>query len=121
MTRPDRPVTEDDLQAWVDDLLSSERRRTVETWLDTNPDTRTRVTAWRAERNLLRATMDDEQAAGWREPLLRLTLSIIARTHTRFFPQQARSYRACFHSFRKINNVSFFRRRYALPFSSHRS
>lgn len=60
MTRPDRPVTEEDLQAWVDDLLSPERRRTVETWLDTNPDARTRVTAWRAERDLLRATMDTE-------------------------------------------------------------
>lgn len=60
MTRPDRPVTEDDLQAWVDDLLSPERRRTVETWLDSNPDARTRVTAWRAERDLLRGAMDAE-------------------------------------------------------------
>jgi len=60
MIRPDRPVTEDDLQAWVDDLLSPERLRTVETWLDANPDARTRVTAWRAERDLLRAAMGAE-------------------------------------------------------------
>lgn len=58
MTRPDRPVTEDDLQAWVDEHLSPERRRTVEAWLDANPDARRRVTAWRTERNLLRTAMD---------------------------------------------------------------
>lgn len=60
MTRPDRPVTEDDLQAWIDDLLSSERRRTVETWLDANPDARQRVIAWRAQRDLLRTALDAE-------------------------------------------------------------
>lgn len=34
MTRPERPVTEDDLQAWIDDLLPLERQRTVDAWLD---------------------------------------------------------------------------------------
>lgn len=34
--------------------------RIMETWLDATPDTRTRVTAWRAERDLLRGAMDAE-------------------------------------------------------------
>lgn len=58
MTRPDRPVTEDDLHAWVDELLSPERLRIVENWLDANPEERQRVMTWRRERNLLRSALD---------------------------------------------------------------
>lgn len=60
MTRPERPVTEDDLQAWIDDLLPLERQRTVDAWLDANPDTRERVVSWKRERDILRAAMDVE-------------------------------------------------------------
>lgn len=60
MTQSDRPVTEDDLQAWVDGFLPPERLRTVETWLESHPDARRRVTAWRAERDALRAGLDRE-------------------------------------------------------------
>nr|WP_220572353.1 anti-sigma factor [Gluconobacter oxydans] len=60
MTQPDRPVTEDDLQAWVDGFLSPERLRTVETWLESHPETLQRVMAWRHERDALRAGLDPE-------------------------------------------------------------
>ncbi|MBS1095687.1 anti-sigma factor family protein [Gluconobacter wancherniae] len=58
MTRSDSPVTEDDLHAWVDELLSPERLRIVENWLDANPEERQRVMTWRRERNLLRSALD---------------------------------------------------------------
>ncbi|NLI26382.1 MAG: anti-sigma factor, partial [Acetobacter sp.] len=57
MTQPDHFVTEDDLHAWVDELLSPERLRIVETWLDANPEVRQRVMTWRKERSLLRAAL----------------------------------------------------------------
>ncbi|GAA4477172.1 anti-sigma factor family protein [Gluconacetobacter asukensis] len=60
MTLPERPVTEDDLHAWVDDLLSPERRRTVDAWLATNPEAQRHIAAWRRERDLLSAAMDAE-------------------------------------------------------------
>lgn len=60
MTQSDRPVTEDDLQAWVDGFLSPERLRTVEAWLESHPDTLQRVLAWRNERNELRTGLDRE-------------------------------------------------------------
>lgn len=58
MTQPDRPVTEDDLQAWVDGFLSPERLRTVESWLENHPDTLPRVMAWRNERDALHAGLE---------------------------------------------------------------
>ncbi|UMM07913.1 anti-sigma factor [Gluconobacter frateurii] len=60
MTQPDRPVTEDDLQAWVDGFLSPERLRTVETWLESHPATLRRVMAWRHERDVLRSGLDPD-------------------------------------------------------------
>lgn len=60
MTQPDRPVTEDDLQAWVDGFLSPERLRTVENWLDSHPETLRRVMAWRNEREALRTGLEPE-------------------------------------------------------------
>lgn len=90
MTRSDRPVTEDDLQAWVDDLLPLERRLTVENWLNANPDAYQRVEAWRAECDLLRLAMDAElrQPVPARFDVTRLE----QRRHRRFsMPQMAAS------------------------------
>ncbi|MBS1086397.1 anti-sigma factor family protein [Gluconobacter sphaericus] len=60
MTRSAPPVTEDDLHAWVDELLSPERLRTVERWLDENPAVQQRVMTWRKERILLRAALNTD-------------------------------------------------------------
>lgn len=60
MTQPDRPVTEDDLQGWVDGFLSPERLQAVEAWLESHPDTLRRVLAWKRERDALRAGLDPE-------------------------------------------------------------
>lgn len=60
MTQRDRPVSEEDLQAWVDGFLSPERLRTVEIWLESHPDTQRRVMAWRNERRAMRAALDQE-------------------------------------------------------------
>ena len=60
MTQPDRPVSEDDLQAWVDGFLSPERLRTVESWLENHPDILRRVMAWRNERDALHAGLAPE-------------------------------------------------------------
>lgn len=43
MTRPDRPIGEDDLTAFVDGELGPERRALVEQWLATHPDDMARV------------------------------------------------------------------------------
>lgn len=51
----DRPVDEADLQAWVDDRLTPERRRIVAAWLAAYPEQDARVHAMRAHRELLRA------------------------------------------------------------------
>ena len=51
------PIGEDDLQALVDDRLSPERRRLVESWLVDHPDVAARVEAQRADRDALRARL----------------------------------------------------------------
>lgn len=51
------PIGEDDLQALVDDRLSPERRRIVESWLVDHPDVAARVEAQRADRDALRARL----------------------------------------------------------------
>ncbi|ARW11520.1 anti-sigma factor family protein [Acetobacter ascendens] len=60
MIQPDLPVSEDDLQAWVDGFLPPERLRTVEVWLESHPDTLRRVMAWKNERDALHAGLDPE-------------------------------------------------------------
>nr|WP_298794604.1 anti-sigma factor [uncultured Acetobacter sp.] len=90
MTRPDRPVTEDDLQAWVDDFLSPECRRKVDVWLESHPEARQRIMAWRQERDGLRTALDTElrEAMPSRFDIGRLR----ARRFTRFsMPQMAAS------------------------------
>lgn len=55
MTR--RPITEDDLNAYVDALLPDERRVDVEAYLDAHPQEAARLSAYRLERDLLRCAL----------------------------------------------------------------
>ncbi|MTV40312.1 anti-sigma factor family protein [Duganella radicis] len=52
------PVTEAELQAWVDDRLAPERRAAVDAWLAHNPAEAGRVHAYRAQNAALRALFD---------------------------------------------------------------
>jgi anti-sigma factor RsiW len=52
------PVTEDELHAYVDNELPTERRADVESWLATHPDDAERVQSWRAMADLLHARYD---------------------------------------------------------------
>jgi anti-sigma factor RsiW len=52
-----RPITEDDLHAYVDLALEPERRREVRAYLDDHPDIAKRVTAFTGQRDLLRAAL----------------------------------------------------------------
>jgi anti-sigma factor RsiW len=51
----DQPVTEDDLNAYVDGELPANRRTTVEAWLATHADDAEKVAAWRKQADLIRA------------------------------------------------------------------
>ena len=55
MTDRDLPVTEDELHAYVDGELPSDRRSAVEAWLAAHPDDMARVNAWRALADAIRA------------------------------------------------------------------
>jgi anti-sigma factor RsiW len=57
MTAAGHPIGEDDLQAYVDDRLSSERRRQVEAWLQQHPARHRDIEADRRHRESLRATL----------------------------------------------------------------
>jgi len=52
------PVTEDELHAYVDGELPSERRSDVEAWIATHPDDASRVRSWRAMGEALHARYD---------------------------------------------------------------
>ncbi len=52
-----RPVTEDDLNGYVDDALTAERRAEVVSYLAAHPETAARIEAFRAERDMLRAAL----------------------------------------------------------------
>jgi anti-sigma factor RsiW len=52
-----RPITEDDLHAYVDQALEPERRREVAAYLDDHPDVARRITAFTGQRDLLRAAL----------------------------------------------------------------
>lgn len=52
-----RPITEDDLHAYVDRVLESERQAEVAAYLDEHPDVAKRVAAFTGQRNLLRAAL----------------------------------------------------------------
>lgn len=55
MTEHDKPVTEDELHAYVDGLLPEDRKEAVATWLAANPDAAALVAAWRAQADAIRA------------------------------------------------------------------
>jgi anti-sigma factor RsiW len=55
MTDRDSPVTEDELNAYVDGEIAADRRAAVEAWLATHPDHAARVAAWRAQADAIRA------------------------------------------------------------------
>jgi anti-sigma factor RsiW len=55
MTDRDLPVTEDELHAYVDGELPSDRRPAVEAWLAAHPDDMARVSAWRSLADAIRA------------------------------------------------------------------
>jgi anti-sigma factor RsiW len=52
-----RPVTEDDLQSYVDNALDTTRRTEVEAWLADNPEAARRVDGFIAQRALLRGVL----------------------------------------------------------------
>ena len=58
MTDPGIPVTEDELHAYVDNELPSERCGDVEAWLAAHPDDAARVQSWRAMAEALHARYD---------------------------------------------------------------
>lgn len=65
MTDPGRPISEDELHAYVDGLLDPGRRLEVEHYLEAHPAVAQRVAAYRTEREDLRAAFADRNA----EPL----------------------------------------------------
>jgi len=52
-----RPISEEDLQAYVDEVLEPERRSEVQDYLSGNPDETRRVERYRAQRAALRAAL----------------------------------------------------------------
>lgn len=52
-----RPITEDDLHAYVDYALEPERRAEVASYLDDHPDVAKRIAVFAAQRELLRAAL----------------------------------------------------------------
>jgi anti-sigma factor RsiW len=54
MSERDSPVTEDELHAYVDGELPSDRRAAVEAWLASHPDDAARVAAWRTQAEAIR-------------------------------------------------------------------
>jgi anti-sigma factor RsiW len=58
MSDPKIPVTEDELHAYIDNELPTERRGDVEAWLTTHPDDAERVRSWREMAEALHARYD---------------------------------------------------------------
>jgi anti-sigma factor RsiW len=78
-----RPITEDDLHAYVDHVLEPERQAEVAAYLDVHPDVANRVAAFTGQRELLRAAL----APIAEEPLPpELSLSRIIEQRTRRTP-----------------------------------
>lgn len=65
MAASDRPISADELQAYVDDRLDADSRRRVEHYLDAEPEAARHMTAYRAQRAGLR----DAFAAHASEPI----------------------------------------------------
>jgi anti-sigma factor RsiW len=76
MSDRDHPVSEEELHAYVDAQLFDDRRAAVEAWLATHPDDMSKIAAWRAQGDALRA----RYGAVTEEPVpARLTLAQIER------------------------------------------
>ena len=54
MTHPDLPITDEELHAYVDGQLSTERACEVEDYLAANPGAASRVAGWRAQAAMIR-------------------------------------------------------------------
>src|SRR5689334_19993752 len=54
MTNPQRPISEDDLHAFVDERLTEPSRGTVARYLENNPVAARRVVAYQVQRQALR-------------------------------------------------------------------
>ena len=52
---PTRPISEDDLHAFVDEMLDATRRSEVQAYLDTHPEIAAQVAAFKRQRDALRA------------------------------------------------------------------
>jgi anti-sigma factor RsiW len=77
-----RPISEDDLHAYVDDALAPAHRAEVENYLDRHPDIAVRVQGYQAQREALRAAL----APVAEEPIpaqLNLARLIAAQRHPR--------------------------------------
>jgi anti-sigma factor RsiW len=57
MSDPGRPISEAELHAWIDGQLAPERQSAVHRYLQEQPDVARRVTAWRDQREALRAAL----------------------------------------------------------------
>jgi anti-sigma factor RsiW len=58
----DRPVDDDDLQAWIDDRLPSERASMVDSYLAAHPGERQRWSQYADQRQALRAAFNAQPA-----------------------------------------------------------
>ena len=77
-----RPVSEDELHAYVDDRLDTARRREVEHYLHTQPGLAQRMAAFRAQRAALRSAFA-ARAAEPIPPELNLSRLLDARLRRR--------------------------------------
>lgn len=80
---PPRPITEDDLQAWVDQRLSPQRQREVDAHLAAHPDEARRLDHYRAQNAALRAHFNpvlDEPVPARLQDLARAAAPQRART-----------------------------------------
>jgi anti-sigma factor RsiW len=80
MNDRDQIVTEDELNAYVDDELPADRRSTVEAWLLTHPDDAVRVAAWRKQAELIRERYGH---LAYEPPPYRLTIERLVRRRYR--------------------------------------
>jgi anti-sigma factor RsiW len=62
MSDPGRTISEEELHAWIDGQLEPERRSAVQRYLQEQPDVAHRVTAWRDQREALRAAFSSVAA-----------------------------------------------------------
>lgn len=88
MSDPNRPIGEEELHAYVDGQLDAERLPAVQRYLQEHPEIHRQVSAWRAQREVLRAAFDP-LAAEPIPPQLSLELLIQQRLLRRWAPWRA--------------------------------